>query len=195
MKPSFSFSDKLNWLHHTFYFVKQHFVVLLGLGLIAGLGRTIQLGAFGQVSTLMNIFLEVIIESSRILIFLYVLGLANIKSGALRIKHLFVHKNNRKLNWVVALQTVKRQWRSILLNIFVFLIIASAINYLIDLLAYETCLYITLQRDGIIAASASEWTIILFFKNPSVIPFTLIFYAIFLLWITNKVKNIAHNKA
>ena len=121
--------------------------------------------------------------------FIYVLGLADIKRGALRIKHIITHKNNRRLNWAVAIRKLKIQWLSIFLNLAVFLIIALIINYLIDLLAYKTCLYITLRRDGIIARSASEWTIILFFKNLSVIPFTLTFYAIFLLWITNRFRK------
>jgi hypothetical protein len=194
MKLSFRLSEKLNWLFNTIYFFKRHFKVLFGLGFIAAFGRAIQLGAFGQVSSLMNIFLELMIESSRILIFMYVLGVANIKSGALRIRHLITHKNNRKLNRTVALQKLKSQWLTVLLNIILFLIIAWTVNYLIDLLAYETCLYITLKKDGIIAESATQWTIILFFKNLSVIPFTLIFYGVFLLWITDKFKSLSYSK-
>ena len=41
-----------------------------------------------------------------------------------------------------------------------YLLIAWAINFLIDQLAYETCLYLNMQNRGILSADASEWTII-----------------------------------
>jgi hypothetical protein len=161
----------------------------MGLGLIAALGRVIQLGGFGEITNWMNIVLEVVIESARILLFLYVLGLANIRSGLLRIKHLLTDKDNRKKLLTTTIQKLKKQWFSISLNLIGFLLIAWAINYLIDLLAYETCLYLTLKKDGILADSSSEWTILLFFKNLTVIPLTLIFDAILLLWLSNKLSN------
>jgi hypothetical protein len=161
----------------------------MGLGLIAALGRVIQLGGFGQITTWTNIVLEVVVESSRILLFLYVLGLANIKNGVLRIKHLFTRKGNRKALLSIAIQKLKKQWFSVFMNIIGFLIIAWAINYLIDLLAYETCLYLTLIKDGILTESSSEWTILLFFKNLTVIPFTLIFDTVLLLWLSNNIAN------
>ena len=165
---------------------EEKYLVLAGLGLIAALGRVIQLGGFGEISTFLNSTLEVIIESARVILFLYVLGLANVKKGVLRIKHLITQQENRKQNWLIASQKVKKQWFSILLNLIAFLLIAWTLNYLIDLLAYETCLYLTLKKGGILSNSASEWTILLFFKNLSVIPFTLVFDAVFLLWITNR---------
>ncbi|HEX6848691.1 MAG TPA: hypothetical protein VF144_17015 [Chitinophagaceae bacterium] len=162
---------------------------ILGLGLIAALGRVIQLGGFGQIPTWMNIVLEVVIESARLLLFLYVLGLANIKKGVLRIKHLLTHKDNRKKLMTIATQKLKKEWISVSLNIIGFLLVAWAINYLIDLLAYQTCLYLTLKKDGILAEASSEWTILLFFKNLTVIPLTLIFDTLLLLWLSNKLSN------
>jgi hypothetical protein len=186
MNTSSTLFNQLNWLYSTIYFFKKNFLVLAGLGLIAAFGRVIQLGGFGEISSFLNITLEVVIESARVILFLYVLGLANVKKGALRIKHLFTQQENRKQNWRIASQKVKKQWFSILLNLIAFLLIAWTLNYLIDLLAYETCLYLTLKKGGILSNSASEWTILLFFKNLSVIPITLVFDAVFLLWITNK---------
>ena len=189
MNLSFNISDKLSLLNKTFYFFKKHFVKILGLGLIAALGRVIQLGGFGQIPTWMNIVLEVVIESARLLLFLYVLGLANIKKGVLRIKHLLTHKDNRKKLMTIATQKLKKEWISVSLNIIGFLLVAWAINYLIDLLAYQTCLYLTLKKDGILAEASSEWTILLFFKNLTVIPLTLIFDTLLLLWLSNKLSN------
>lgn len=156
---------------------------------MAAFGRVIQLGAFGKIAFSLNILLEVIIQSARLMIFFYALGLANFKLGALRIKNLFTNKGNLKRHLSLVIQGLKKQWSSVLLNMFAFLIIAWIINFLIDQLAYQTCLYITLKKDGIIAESSSEWTILLFFKNISVIPLNLIFNAILLLWLTNKLRN------
>ncbi len=182
-------SGQLNLLHNTLYFFKKHFLGITGLGLIAAFGRVIQLGGFGQITSGMNITLEVVVEAARILLFLYVLGLANIKNGASRIIGIFNHRGKNKVLLTNAIQVLKKQWFSVFLNILVFLVIAWAINYLINLLAYETCLYLTLKKDGILAGSSSEWTILLFFKNLTVIPLTLIFDTVLLLWLSNKLSN------
>ncbi|MBD0293677.1 MAG: hypothetical protein ICV84_00525 [Flavisolibacter sp.] len=190
----FDLTNRLNCLLNAIYFLKKHYAVILTLGLIAAFGRVMQLGGFGKIASWMNIVLEVVVESARILLFLYVLGLASIKNGVLRIRRLFTHRDNRKQQLSAAMQKLKKQWFPILLNIIGFLLIAAVINYLIDLLAYETCLYLTLKEDGILADSSSEWTILLFFKNLSVIPFTLVFEAVFLLWMTNKFQSQTHSK-
>ena len=189
MKISFNHSGKLGLLNNTFYFFKTHFATIIGMGFIAALGRVIQLGGFGQITTWMNVILEIVVESARILLFLFVLGLANIRNGVLRIKHILTHKHNRKKLLTLAIHKLKKQWLLVSLNIIGFLLIAWAINYLIDLLAYETCLYLTLKTDGILAESSSEWTILLFFKNLTVIPLTLIFDAVLLLWLANKLSG------
>lgn len=182
------FATRLTWLGHTLHFLQKHFVVIFSLGLVAAFGRVIQLGGFGEIASWMNLVLEVVIESARILLFLYVLGLTSIKNGVLRIRTVFIDNDKRKRLRAVAFEKLKKQPVSILLNIFGFLTIAFVLNYLIELLAYETCLYLTLKTDGILATSSSEWTILLFFKNISVIPFTLAFDAVFLLWITNRLQ-------
>jgi len=189
MNLSFSFSDKFYLLNNTLCFFRKHFIVIMGLGLIAALGRVVQLGGFGQITHWMNIVLEVVVESARILLFLYVLGLANIKNGVLRIRRLIIHKDSRKVLLTNAVQQLKTQWLLILLNIIGFSLIVWAMNYLIDLLAYETCLYLTLKKDGILVETSSEWTILLFFKNLTVIPFTLIFETVLVLWLSNKLRH------
>jgi preprotein translocase subunit SecE len=181
-----TFSQKLNPLHKALVFFKKHFLVITGLGLLAAFGRVIQLGGFGTISRGLNIFLEVVVESARISLFLYVLGVADIRKGVLRIRRFFTEKENRKVRWATFMQNIRRQWGSILVNMVGFALIVWTLNYLIDLLAYETCLYLTLREDGILDASSSEWTILLFFKNLSVIPFTLVFETVLLLWLVNQ---------
>ncbi|RDC62119.1 hypothetical protein [Adhaeribacter pallidiroseus] len=185
-------ANKLTWLLGSVHFIRQHFLVIAGLGLLSGIGRVIQLGSFGEISSFQFILLEIIIELARVILFLYVLGFANVKDGLLRLKRLFIHKNTRKLNWALAKQNLKKERLSLIINLFGFLLIAAGVNFLIDLLAYQTCLYLTLKSHQILAESSSEWTILLFFKNISIIPFTLVFEAIFLLWITGKFKSNKH---
>ncbi len=85
----------------------------------------------------------------------------------------------------------KAQWVQIVFSFIGFPAIAGGINFLIDQLAYHTCLYLTLKSGGILVEASSEWTLLLFFKNISVIPFALVFETIFLLCLTNNftIKN------
>lgn len=189
MKTVIKLSGKLNLLFEAIHFFKKYFIIIISLGLVAAFGRVIQLGGFGKISLGMNILLEVVIESARILIFIFTLGLANIKNGILRIKYLFTKKINRKHHFNIAINALKKQWLTVIINFIAFLLIVSIINYLIDLLAYQTCLLLRLKKDGILAIASSEWTILLFFKNLSVIPFTVVFETILILWLTDKLQT------
>ncbi len=186
MSLTFNLYKTLNWFSHSVWFFKNHFLTIFTLGLVAAFGRAIQLGAFGEITTQSHIFLEIIVELTRLLIFFYTLGLTHIKTGAGRVVKLFTNKASRRKNWHLAMQQLKSKWAVILLNLVTFLFIAWIINYLIDYAAYQTCMYAKLKAGQIISDEASEWALILFFKNISVIPFTIIFNAFFLLWITNK---------
>jgi len=104
MNLSFNLHNKLVTLQNAIHFFKKHFLVITMLGLIAAFGRVIQLGGFGEITAWTNVLLEVIIESSRLLLFLYVLGLANIKRGMLRVKNFLTQKDQRKLQWKIAVQ-------------------------------------------------------------------------------------------
>jgi len=176
----------LTWISQTLFFFKSQFAVILGLGLIAAFGRAAQLGAFGEVSSGFHVCLEVLIQSSRLLIFIYTLGLTNVRRAIFGVRDLFANKNIRTANWQIAIQKIRSEWPSLLANLFIYLLIALVINKLIDYAAYQTCLYYKLKSSEIISNKSSEWVIILFFKNLSVIPLTLVFNALFLLWITNK---------
>src|SRR5689334_9266035 len=107
MGLSLAFLRNLNVLNLTIYFFQKHFKVVFGLGLIAALGRVIQLGGFGAISPSTNIVLEMLVEAARILLVLYVLGLANLKNGLLRIRRLFKNKGIRKQQWKIALHLRK----------------------------------------------------------------------------------------
>ncbi|WP_080057848.1 hypothetical protein [Spirosoma aerolatum] len=179
----------LDWTVETIQFCKKHFGFIFSLGLIAAVGRAIQLKAFGPISPLSHGLLEIVVESARILIFLYALGLTNIGAGAKRLMQIVFNKQSRKQNWQLAIQKLRTKWGALLVNLIAFSVIALLFNKLIDHIAYETCLYITLKARDLISDQSSEWAIILFFKNISVIPFTLIFNALFCLWLVNRLPR------
>lgn len=164
-------------------------MTILALGLVAAIGRAIQLRAFGPISPFSHVLLEVIIEGSRIMLVLYALGLANIKSGFAKLIRVVKSKEFRRRNGRVAIIQLRHKWHTILINLVAFLLIAYVFNLLIDHIAYETCLYITLLGRQLISEQSSVWVLILFFKNVSVIPFTLVFQSLFLLWLTNRLPD------
>ncbi len=186
MKWLSNLNSKFNLLYGSIFFIKNHSLTIFSLGLVAALGRVIQLGGLGEIPPWANIVLEGVVETSRMLIFLFVLGIANIKRGAYQVKQLFTGRSNLKTYWSIVIKKLRTQWIQISLSFFGFLIIVVVINFLIDTLAYETCLYLTLKREGILVDTTSEWTILLFFKNIFVIPFTLVFETLLLLWITRE---------
>ena len=189
MTASTKLLQSLDWTAHTIRFIKNHFWIIFGLGLVAAIGRAVQLKAFGPISPSLHLLLEVVIESARILIFFYALGLTNVKTGVVRLVQIATNKQGRRQNWRVAIHKIQDKWPSLLINLLAFLTLAFLFNKLIDHIAYETCLYITLKTRQLISGQASEWAIILFFKNISVIPFTLIFNALFCLWLVNKLPK------
>ncbi|WP_221394477.1 hypothetical protein [Dyadobacter sp. NIV53] len=181
------------WVIQALLFFKNHLSVILGLGLIAAFGRAAQLGAFGPVTSFYHYLLEIIIQSARISIFIYTLGLTNLKMGVVRLKKILSDKNTWQEHGKIAVRKIKKEWVSLLTSFVIYLIIAFIINSLINFATYQTCLYFKLKTSEIISDKASEWVIILFLKNISVIPFSLVFNAVFLLWITNKMKPVSFN--
>ena len=78
-------TSKLEWLGSTILFFQKHFFMIFTLGLIAGIGRVIQLKGFGEISPATNIIMEVIVESARLALFIYILGSASLKMGLARL--------------------------------------------------------------------------------------------------------------
>jgi hypothetical protein len=182
------YSLQLGWLAVTMSFFRKHFLVITTLGLVAGLGRVVQLKGFGPVSPATHAGLEVIIESARVLLFIYVLGSASIVVGFRRLISGFRKKGGFKNELLQAGRHLKTRWKELLLNYIAYLTIAWLLNLFIDHLAYETCLYLTMKQNGVLSNTASQWTIVLFFKNLTVIPLTLILNATFLFYATGKLR-------
>jgi hypothetical protein len=189
MKPVNKLLGKLELLLLSLAFLRKHYTLIILLGLIAAFGRVIQLKGFGEIPAWANVVLEIIVESSRLIMILFVLGIANVKEGALLVKRVFTEKGKLKAAWTMGIRKLKTRAQSIVISFIGFSVIATVLNVLINQLAYQTCLFLSLKQQGILVDAASEWTILLFFKNILVIPFTLVFETLFLLWITNKLKR------
>jgi hypothetical protein len=174
---------------YSIQFFGAHFVFVFGAGLIAAFGRSIQLGALGEISGGLNTLLEIIIESARILTFLLVIGEGSIGKGVNRIKNLF------RLNWSqwksiysIVITRMKANWIALVINLLIYSVIAFIINFIIDKVAYDTELLTTLHNSNILAPNTTEWVLLLFFKNLTVIPFTLIFNGNVFLWVTDTLQ-------
>jgi hypothetical protein len=181
--------ENLDWTLITLRFIRKHLLVILCLGLIAAFGRAAQLRAFGEIPYWLHTVLEVVIQSARILIFLFALGLTHVKKGFGRFIIVLTPGKASLKNWTTAWITLRKHWLAVLLNLLSFGLIAFLMNLFIDHIAYQTCLYAQLQREGFISGSTSEWSLILFIKNISVIPLTLVFNATLLLWFTDKLPH------
>lgn len=189
VKKNIQIIPSLAWLRVTLLFFRNHFLVVLGLGFVAAIGRIVQLGAFGPISPGLHITMEVLVESARIWLFVYALGLTKVKKGFARIKLMVTSREAWASHWREARSRLRYEWRALVASFVIYMLIAWMINLLIDHTAYQTCLYYKLKVNNIIAEQSSEWVIILFFKNLSVIPLTLIFNALFLLWVTGRVTG------
>lgn len=102
--------EKLNLLLSSVIFIRKNIYVILGLGLVASFGRVIQLGGFGEIDNPTHIIVEIVVETSRLLIFLFVLGLANVKKGALQFLKLFSRRVFNKSQWTNIWKNLKLNW-------------------------------------------------------------------------------------
>src|SRR5687767_10061552 len=134
------------------HFFGAHFVFLFVAGLIAALGRSIQLGALGAITGGLDTLLEFIIEIARILTFLLVIGEGSVGKGVNRIKSLFaLNWSQWKSIYSIVGTRIKTNWIALLTNLLIYSVIAFIINFIIDKVAYDTKLLITLQNSNILA--------------------------------------------
>ena len=171
-------------------FIAVHFLIIFGAGLIAAFGRAIQLGAVGEISGIANGLLEIIVASVRILTFLLVIGAGSISEGVRRVKSIFHLSRPQWYSiWSVVLARLRVNWIGLIVNLLAYSAIAVIINFVIDKLVFNTDILKILQNYHILAPNTSEWVLLLFLKNISVIPFTIIFNGVILLWITNNLSG------
>jgi hypothetical protein len=159
-----------------------------GLGLIAAIGRFVQEGGIGPISVELFSLWEVIVELSRVLLLLLTIGHGSVRAGFRSVVSIFrMKKADWKQRW--SQLKINVSWNKIALsvNLVIFMIIGTAANVSIDLLV-QLGLLDWLKSVGLLAASASPWPVMLFLKNVSIIPFTLIFEVLLVLWLVGKNK-------
>lgn len=144
----------------------------LTLGLVAALGRTLQEGIAGPVSQGTFVALEILVESTRLLLVLHVLGLGSSLAGWAALQGGVRHLRNARATVGGAL---RNGWRGLLLNPIGFLALAVGANIAIFALARHGSTLPMLQHCGWVAEEAGPWVTVLFIKNLTVIPWTLVF--------------------
>lgn len=157
----------------------------LTLGLVAALGRTLQEGIAGPVSRGTFVALEILVESSRLLLVLHVLGMGSFLTGWIVLKGAV-----RGLRGSRAIfgDVLRHGWRGLLWNALGFLALAAVANIAIFAWARHGSTLAMLQHCGWVAEQAGPWVTVLFVKNLTIIPWTLVFVVATGGWIAAHLK-------
>lgn len=177
--------DLILW---SFQFYGRNFFPLLGLMLVAALGRAVQMKAVGEITSGEYILLEIGVELSRVVVVILVLGEGSLKKGFQRCKRAFtLKKSERKTLWHTVVRNFKTYWPALLWNFIIFCMLAFLIDYCIKEIANNQSVLLWLKDQHILHASASANPLVFFLKNLTVIPFTIIFEFGILLWLMGKI--------
>lgn len=175
-------------IQETQRFINRHWLIVGVLNLIAAAGRFVQEGGTGKISFETFSLLEIAVELSRVLLVLLVVGNGSISAGFRSIVSIFRMKGS---DWKQVWRQLRNNiaWNKITLsiNLVVFMIIATITNISIDLLTHLFLLN-WLKINDLLTATASQWPVILFLKNVSIIPFTLVFECLLVLFLIGKLK-------
>lgn len=175
-------------IQETQRFINKHWLSVGVLNLIAAAGRFVQEGGTGKISVEVFSLLEIAVELSRVLLVLLVIGNGSDSAGFRRIISIFRMK---KADWKQVWHRLKTNvaWNKIALsiNLVIFMIIGTVANISIDLVTHLFLLN-WLKTNDLLIATASQWPVILFLKNLSIIPFTLVFECVLVLFLIGKVK-------
>ncbi|WPP50478.1 hypothetical protein [Catalinimonas niigatensis] len=177
--PLYLSSLMLKW---SFQFYLTHLWIIAAICLFASVGRAIQMGAIGEISSGWYTTLEVIVALSRLTLLVAVIGKGKILQGFRKIRNVFRStKEEREDGWRTIVDRLKAYWLMILWNCLLFGLLAFLINFLIGYLASMPEVLGLLKDNNILHENATQTPMVFFLKNLTVIPFTLIFeYSIFL---------------
>ena len=169
-------------LRRSFVVCGRFLPVVLVLGLVAAVGRALQIGAAGEISREVHLALEVIVEGARSLLALYVLGLGSMLGGWMVLKRGFRLRSHmrRELR-----EAFRARWRGLVVNVLAFGAIAALVNGAIFAIARNWTALEMLKHCGWIAEQAGPWVTILFLKNVTLIPWTLVFMITLGIWLVS----------
>ena len=175
-------------IQETQRFINKHWVSVGILNLVAAIGRFVQEGGTGKIAVETFSLLEIAVELSRVLLVLLVIGNGSINVGFRQVISIFRMKG---ADWKQVWKQLKTNvsWNKITLsiNLVIFMIIGTITNISIDLLVHLFLLN-WLKINDLLAVTASQWPVILFLKNTSIIPFTLVFEVLLVLILVGKFK-------
>ncbi len=175
-------------IQETQRFINKHWLSVGALSLVAAAGRFVQEGGTGRISAEAFFTLEIAVELSRIVLVLLVIGNGAVSVGFRRIVSIFRMKRaDWKQVWMQLKTIVAWNKISLSVNFILFMIIGTVVNMSIDLVTHLFLLE-WLKSQGLLAAAAYQWPVILFLKNVSIIPFTLVFECVLVLFLIGKVK-------
>lgn len=173
-------------------YFKRNFILILSLGVVAGLGRFFQEGGYGEITPSMHGILEVAINGARLLLIFLIIGQGYVQVGFNNlIKLISLSRNEWYHIWATVKSNFANNFLAILTNFIICIVMAIVFNIALFALFEYTTFLDWLKSTELLSPTASKWPVLLFFKNISIIPFTLIFETLFVMWIVerNKLMN------
>lgn len=156
----------------TLQFIARNLAIVAPLCLVVAAARFAQ-GGFGKVDWPALISLEILVELGRVALAVLVLGNGSIQRGIAAIRRFFTTGDaERERRFSAAKSRLQLQWRSLGLDLLVFVVVAVALNILIARIADTECAESTMAQ---VAPSAPRVSLVLLLKNLSVIPLTIVF--------------------
>jgi len=162
----------LNWVNNI---IMQHLLLVLVLIFIPAIGRVIQTNGFGNINTFTYWMLEIPVEGARILFLIFLIGDGKFVQGLERLD--------------VPIRMIKEQWKTVpatiinnlklhstelIITTLAFILFALVLNYLIKYTINSGQLVFKLQQ-SILLKYFNPVSVILFLKNITIIPLTIIF--------------------
>ena len=172
-------TSALDPLRRSLVFCGRFLPVVLGLGLVAAVGRALQIGAAGEISREAHLVLEVIVEGARGVLALHVLGMGSVLGGWMVLKRGFKFRSRFRRELCEAFHA---RWRVLAVNLLAFGAVAALVNVVIFAVARSWTALEMLKHCGWIAAQPGPWVTILFLKNVTLIPWTVVFMVVLGLW-------------
>jgi hypothetical protein len=170
---------------------KRNFLLIFILGATAGIGRFFQEGGYGEISPAIHGILEVVVNGARLLTIFLIIGQGYIKAGFRNFANIFrLTKNEWHEVWANVKYNFANNFLAVLVNFIIYMVIAAAVNFILFSIFDYTSFLAWLKSASLVSPTASKWPVLLFFKNISIIPFTLVFETLFVMWIVERNKLI-----
>ncbi|RFS15633.1 hypothetical protein [Emticicia sp. C21] len=189
MKNTYALLGFADLIQKTDTYFKRNFILILSLGAVAGLGRFFQEGGYGEITPSMHGILEVVINGARLLIIFLIIGQGYVQIGFNNLTNLFrLTRDEWSHVWATVKSNFSNNSIAILTNFIILIVVAVIFNIALFALFDYTTFLDWLKSTELLSPTASKWPVLLFFKNISIIPFTLIFETLFVMWIVERNK-------